>query len=126
MYPTDLKYTQQHEWVRVVGHLATVGITDYAQAQLGDVVFVELPLVGTRVIQMEPFGVVESVKAASDLFSPVTGTVKRTNETLQGRPELVNQDPYGEGWMMEVEVADISQLDVLMTAEQYESSLPSR
>lgn len=121
--PAGLRYTREHEWVRIEGHQAHVGITDYAQEELGDVVYVELPQLDATVRHMEPFGVVESVKAVSDLFSPVTGTVKQVNEALFNRPELVNSDPYGEGWMIIVEITDPSQVDPLMTAEQYQAYL---
>ncbi|HSF32746.1 MAG TPA: glycine cleavage system protein GcvH [Candidatus Tectomicrobia bacterium] len=122
-FPVGLRYTKEHEWIRVEGNQAYVGITDYAQQELGDVVYVELPEAGGQVRYMEPFGVVESVKAVSDLFSPVTGAVKQINEELFNRPELVNSDPYGQGWMLLVEVGDLSQLDALMSAEQYEAYL---
>ncbi|HLH72201.1 MAG TPA: glycine cleavage system protein GcvH [Chloroflexota bacterium] len=124
MYPQDLRYTKDHEWIRVEGARGVVGITYFAQEQLGDVVFVELPKVGTRVEQGKTFGVVESVKTASDLFAPVSGTVVEVNEKLIDRPELVNQDPYGEGWMIVVEMSDPSQVASLLTAEQYEALLP--
>jgi glycine cleavage system H protein len=122
-FPAGLRYTKEHEWVRVEGNQAYVGITDYAQQELGDVVYVELPEAGGTVRYMEPFGVVESVKAVSDLFSPVTGSVKQVNEELFNHPELVNSDPYGQGWMIVVEVGEASELDTLMTAEQYEAYL---
>jgi glycine cleavage system H protein len=122
-FPAGLRYTKEHEWIRVEGNQAYVGITDYAQQELGDVVYVELPQAGGPVRYMEPFGVVESVKAVSDLFAPVTGAVKQVNEELFNRPELVNNDPYGQGWMLLVEVGDPSQLETLMTAEQYEAYL---
>jgi glycine cleavage system H protein len=122
-FPAALRYTREHEWIRVEGHAAHVGITDYAQQELGDVVYVELPEVDTVVRFMEPFGVVESVKAVSDLFSPITGTVTHVNDALFDRPELVNSDPYGEGWMLVVAISDSSQLDTLMTAAQYEAYL---
>ena len=122
-FPAGLRYTKEHEWIRLEGEQAYVGITDYAQQELGDVVYVELPEVDAAVRHMEPFGVVESVKAVSDLFSPVTGTVKEVNEALFDRPELVNSDPYGQGWMLVVTLADPAQLDTLMTAEQYEAYL---
>lgn len=118
-YPSDLRYTQEHEWARVEGGRATVGITDYAQGQLGDVVYVELPSPGTKVRFMETFGVVESVKAASDLFAPVSGTVVEVNERLEDQPELVNQSPYGDGWMIVVELSDPSELNQLMSADEY-------
>lgn len=122
-FPAALRYTKEHEWIRVEGHAAYVGITDYAQQELGDVVYVELPEVDTVVQFMEPFGVVESVKAVSDLFSPITGTVTQVNDALFDRPELVNSDPYGEGWMLVVAISDSSQLDALLTAAQYEAYL---
>jgi glycine cleavage system H protein len=122
-FPAGLRYTKEHEWIRVEGQQAYVGITDYAQEELGDVVYVELPESEGVVRYMEPFGVVESVKAVSDLFSPVSGTVKQVNEELFNRPELVNSDPYGQGWMLLVEISDPAQLDTLMTAEQYEAYL---
>ncbi len=120
MVPGDLRYTKDHEWVRVEGDVATVGITEFAAHQLGDVVFVELPAVGRTLAQHATFGVVESVKAVSDLFAPVSGEVVATNEALGSRPELVNTDPYGEGWMLRVKVADAGQLDGLLAAEAYE------
>lgn len=122
-FPAGLRYTKEHEWVRVEGSQAYVGITDYAQQELGDVVYVELPEAGGTVRYMEPFGVVESVKAVSDLFSPVTGSVTQVNEELFHHPELVNSDPYGQGWMIVVEIGETAELDTLMTAEQYEAYL---
>ncbi len=125
MYPPELKYSKEHEWARVVDDRAVVGITQYAADQLGDVVYVDLASkVGEHVAQFEPFGVVESVKAASDLFAPVGGQVVRTNPLLADRPELVNQDPYGDGWMIEVTLADPAELASLLSAEDYEASLP--
>ena len=114
--PSDLRYTKDHEWVRVDGDEATVGITAYAADQLGDIVFVELPDVGRTLDQSATFGVVESVKAVSDLFAPVGGEVVATNDELTGRPELVNSDPYGDGWMIRVRVADPAQVDGLLDA----------
>ncbi len=121
--PEGLRYTKEHEWVRVEGDLAVVGITDYAQRELGDVVFVELPQVGTQVQQMQPFGVVESVKAVSDLYAPVSGEVRERNDRLESEPELVNRDPYGDGWMIKVALRDPSELERLMTAQQYQEYL---
>lgn len=121
--PQDLKYTEEHEWLRLEDHRARVGVTEYAQRQLGDVVYVDLPAVGTRVVAMQPFGAVESVKAASDLFSPVSGTVVETNPKLQQHPELVNTDPYGEGWMIVIALSDPSELDALLDAAAYEQLL---
>lgn len=121
MVPTDLRYTKDHEWVRTDGDEATIGITKYAADQLGDIVFVELPASGTSVEQFATFGVVESVKAVSDLFAPVSGEVTAANEDLTGKPEVVNSDPYGEGWMLRVRVADTSQLDDLLDADAYDA-----
>ena len=121
MVPTDLRYTKDHEWVRTDGDEATIGITKYAADQLGDIVFVELPASGTSVEQFATFGVVESVKAVSDLFAPVSGEVTAANEDLTGKPEVVNSDPYGEGWMLRVRVADMSQLDDLLDADAYDA-----
>ena len=117
--PEDLKYTEEHEWVAVDGDIATVGITDYAQGEPGDLVFVELPDVGTDVEQSGAFGTVEAVKAVSDLFAPVSGSVTKTNETLADDPEVVNKDPYGEGWMIKIKLSDPSQLDSLLDAAAY-------
>lgn len=124
MYPDDLKYSSEHEWARVAnGDVAEVGVTHYAQDTLGDVVFVELPEVGSRVDQFDKFGEIESVKAVSDLFSPVTGTVTAVNEELEQSPELVNSDPYGDGWIMEVKLDDPLELDELMDSESYQGTL---
>jgi glycine cleavage system H protein len=120
MVPGDLHYTKDHEWVRVEGDEATVGITDFAAHQLGDVVFVELPAVGRSLAQHATFGVVESVKAVSDLFAPLSGEVIAVNDALGGQPELVNTDAYGEGWMLRIKVADATQLDGLLDAAAYE------
>ena len=111
--PTDLRYTQDHEWVRLDGSEATVGITQYAADQLGDIVFVELPDVGRELVGAKPFGVVESVKAVSDLYAPVAGEVIAINDALAGSPELVNSDPYGEGWMVRIAVADPDEVEDL-------------
>lgn len=119
MNPEDRRYTQEHEWVRLEGDTAVVGITDFAQQQLGDVVYVDLPEVGAAVEQNRPFGSIDSVKTASDLFSPLTGEVLEVNEAASDNPELVNSDPYGEGWMLRVRPRDTAELDALMTAEQY-------
>lgn len=119
MYPDDLKYTAEHEWIKVEGGRGRIGITTFAQDQLGDVVYVELPKVGSSVTQFAVFGVIDSVKASSDLYSPVTGAVVAVNEGLNDNPELVNKDPYGQGWMIEVELADPGQVNDLMSAEIY-------
>ena len=118
--PTDLRYTRDHEWVRVDGDEATVGITQYAADQLGDIVFVELPDTGRDLEVAKPFGVVESVKAVSDLFAPLTGNVTSTNDALAAQPELVNSDPYGAGWMIKVNVTDQTQLDDLLDGAAYD------
>jgi glycine cleavage system H protein len=119
--PTDLRYTKDHEWVRVDGDEATVGITAYAAEQLGDIVFVELPDAGRTVEQFTAFGVVESVKAVSDLFAPVGGEIVEGNPALGNSPELVNSSPYDEGWMVRVRMADTSQLDELLDADAYDA-----
>jgi glycine cleavage system H protein len=119
--PTDLRYTKDHEWVRIDGDAATVGITAYAAAQLGDIVFVELPDAGRSVEQFAAFGVVESVKAVSDLFAPVSGEVIETNGALAGSPELVNTSPYEDGWMVRVRVTDATQLEELLDPEAYDA-----
>jgi glycine cleavage system H protein len=121
MVPTDLRYTKDHEWVRVDGEEATVGITEYAATQLGDIVFVELPDVGRALTQAATFGVVESVKAVSDLFAPVGGEVVATNEALSGAPEQVNADPYGEGWMIRVRLTEPGEVDELLDAAAYDA-----
>jgi glycine cleavage system H protein len=118
--PGDLRYTREHEWAKVEGDRARIGITDFAQEQLGDVVFVELPKVGARVTALQTFGVVESVKAVSDLFAPVSGEVVEINGELAKRPETVNADPYGQGWMIVVKLADAKELDGLLSAQDYE------
>jgi len=122
-YPEDLRYTKEHEWARVEGNRARVGITTYAQEQLGDVVFVELPKVGTKVSQMKPFGVVESVKAVSDLFAPISGEVVEVNAELVKKPELVNQDSYGKGWMLVIQVSSPQEVNALLTSKQYQEFL---
>ena len=118
--PADLKYTQEHEWAKKEGERLRVGITAFAQSELGDVVFVELPKVGTKVSQRQSFGVVESVKAVSDLFAPVSGEVVEVNATLSKSPETVNQDPYGQGWMIVIKPSKAAEWDQLLTAAQYE------
>ncbi len=117
--PEDLRYSEEHEWARVEGELVRIGITDYAQHQLGDVVYVELPEEGDSFGFMEPFGVIESVKAASDLYAPVAGTVVEINAELEDAPELVNEDPYGDGWMIVIEPDDLSDLDNLLSPAEY-------
>lgn len=117
--PSGLKYSREHEWVRVEGNIAVIGITDFAQSELGDVVYVELPEGGTEVEANNTFGVVESVKAVSDLFAPVSGVVVEANTTLEDHPELVNSEPYEDGWMIRVEMKDESELNDLLEADSY-------
>lgn len=116
-----VKYTKEHEWVSAGEDVVTVGITDYAQEQLGDVVYIDLPSVGSTVTQFEAFGSIESVKAASDLYAPVSGTVVEVNEGLRDQPELVNQSPYDKAWLLKVKLEDKKELDVLMSPADYES-----
>jgi glycine cleavage system H protein len=118
-FPEDLRYTREHEWARKKGNLLVIGITDFAQDQLGDVVFVELPEVGDAVKKGESFGVVESTKAVSELFAPLTGKVVEVNDPLTDAPETINEDPYEEGWMIVVEPSDPAELDALMDAKTY-------
>ena len=120
MVPTDLRYTSDHEWVRLEGDTATIGVTDFAAHELGDVVFVDLPEPGRVVEQFGTFGVVESVKAVSDLYAPVSGEVTEVNGALTGQPELVNSDPFGAGWMIRVRVSNAAQVDGLLEPEAYE------
>ncbi|OGL62341.1 MAG: glycine cleavage system protein H [Candidatus Tectomicrobia bacterium RIFCSPLOWO2_12_FULL_69_37] len=120
-FPKHLKYSREHEWVKVEGNVAQVGITDYAQSELGDVVYVELPEVGTDVEANNTFGVVESVKAVSDLFAPVTGSIAEVNPQLEEEPELVNSDPYEDGWMIKIEMNDPSELNDLLDVDEYKT-----
>jgi glycine cleavage system H protein len=121
--PSDLKYTKDHEWIKVDGDKATVGITDYAQGELGDVVYVELPEEGAEVSMNETFGSIEAVKAVADLFSPVSGEVIEINEAVQDEPEKVNQDPYGSGWMAKITLSNPDELSQLMDAAAYEKHI---
>jgi len=118
--PAELKYTKDHEWVRLDGDIATVGITAFAQGELGDIVYVEIETIGETLDQEEVFGSVEAVKTVSDLFMPVSGEILEFNEALEGNPELVNSDPYGEGWMIKIKLTDASQYDQLLDAAAYE------
>src|SRR5438128_12008638 len=120
MTPEDSRYAKSHEYVNVEGEVGTIGITDYAQKELGDVVFVELPQVGTQLEAGDELGSIESVKAVSELFSPVTGEVVEVNEALVEKPELVNTDPYGDGWMIKMRLSDASEIDELMAPDEYE------
>jgi len=121
MYPQDLKYDKEHEWVRVEGDVGTIGISDFAQDQLGEVVYVDLPSVGDALVAGDTFGEVESVKSVSDLFSPVSGEIVEVNVGLGDAPQHVNEDPYGAGWLVKVRLADADQLNGLMSAAEYES-----
>ena len=125
MYPDDLKYDKEHGWARVSGDTVTIGISHFAQDQLGEVVYVDLPSEGDTLSANDTFGEIESVKSVSELFSPVTGDVVKVNSTLEDAPETVNEDPYGEGWMIEVKLADPSDLDDMMSAEEYETFVNS-
>ena len=123
VFPGDIRYTSEHEWIRVEGDEAYVGITDYAQSELGEIVFVDVPTLGETVGQGEVFGSIEAVKTVSDLNMPVTGEVLEINGALDAQPELVNNDPYGEGWIIRIAVKDAAYLDKLMDAKAYEASL---
>lgn len=123
MNPTDLKYTESHEWVRVEGNLATIGITHFAQEQLTDIVFVELPSVGREIAKGTECAVIESCKIAAEMYAPVSGTITAVNEELTGNPAFVNQDPYGKGWIIKVELSDPAEVDSLMNAAAYEKHL---
>ncbi len=117
--PSELKYTKDHEWIKIEGNVATVGITDFAQGELGDIVYVEVETVGENFDKEEVFGTVEAVKTVSDLFMPVSGEVIEFNDSLESNPEVVNNDPYGAGWMIKINLADLSELDGLLSAEEY-------
>lgn len=119
--PADLKYTKDHEWIKVEGDKATIGITDFAQGELGDIVYVEVNTVGEKVAREAVFGTVEAVKTVSDLFMPVDGEVLELNAGLEGNPESVNNDPYGEGWMIKVKLSNPAQVNELLTADQYKA-----
>ena len=119
IYPDDLKYTKEHEWLAAHGNVGTVGITHYAQSELGDIVYVELPAVGSPVVAGEEFGTVESVKAVSEIFAPASGEVLEVNGALGSSPEVINKDPYGDGWLLKIKLADPKELDSLMSAAEY-------
>ena len=123
MFPADLKYMKSHEWARCEDDIVDVGVSDYAQAEIQDVVYVELPEVGTILEQHKPFGVIESVKAAFDLYAPVSGEVVEINEALEDAPELVNETPYGDGWMVRIRMSDSSELEELMSASDYQAMI---
>ena len=120
-FPAELRYTKDHEWIKLEGNVATIGITDFAQHELGDIVYVDINTVGKELSAEEVFGTVEAVKTVSDLFLPVAGTITELNPLLEKQPELVNTDPYGDGWMIKMTVADPSSVDGLMTKEAYEA-----
>ena len=121
--PRELRYTKEHEWVRVEGGEVVVGVTDYAQGELGDVIFVELPAPGSKVTYMKPFGTIDAVKTVSDLFAPVSGEVTGINESLKDNPALVNKEPYAGGWMVRIRMKDPKEIDGLLTADDYEKHL---
>lgn len=121
--PAELKYTKEHEWIKVDGDTAVIGITEHAQSELGDVVFVEMPGIGDKLSQGDEFGVVESVKTVSNLYSPVSGEVTAINEALEDDPELINKEPYSEGWIIKIQVEDASDLDKLLSAADYAKEL---
>lgn len=118
-YPDDLRYTKEHEWIRLEGDTGTIGITDFAQHELGDIILVDLPKTGTNLSEHQALGTVESVKAVSEIYSPIAGEVVAVNEAIAGKPELVNQDPHGEAWFVKVRVSNPAAVDALMTADQY-------
>lgn len=118
--PTNLRYTKDHEWVKVEGNIATIGVTDFAQQQLGDVVFVEIETQGDTLQKGDVFGTIEAVKTVSDMYMPVSGEILETNPKLEDAPEIVNEDPYGEGWMVKIKIEDDSDLDDLLSADDYE------
>ena len=122
-YPTNIKYTSEHEWIRIEGDEAYVGITDYAQDQLGDIVFIDIPTVGEALEQGEVFGTIEVVKTVSDLFLPIGGEILEQNEALMDNPELVNQDPYGEGWIIKIKPNNVADVEGLLDAEAYQATL---
>ncbi len=126
MYPQELLYTKEHEWIRVDESIGTIGITDYAQKELGDIVFVELPKVGDHVAANESFGTVESVKAVSEIYSPVTGEVTAINSKVQSSPEILNTDPHGDAWLIRVHLTDRREIENLMTADDYEAYIKGK
>ena len=119
-FPEDLKYTKDHEWIKVEGNIGIIGITDFAQKELGDIVYIEVEEEGLEVDEGESFGTIEAVKTVSDLFMPVAGTIQEFNESLEGEPELVNSDPYGKGWILKIELKDVGSVDDFLSAEDYQ------
>ena len=120
-FPENVKYTADHEWIRVEGQFGWIGITDYAQSELGDIVYIEIPAVGTKLEKGKSFGTIEAVKAVSDLFAPVTGDLVEMNSEMKDHPEVVNKDPYSEGWMIKIKIADPAQLDTLLDVQAYKT-----
>ena len=120
-FPAELKYTKDHEWVKIEGNEATIGITEFAQRELGDIVYIDIPSVGKEVAKEDVFGTVEAVKTVSDLFMPLTGTVTKINSLLDSQPELVNSDPYGDGWMVKITLQDVADVESLLTADEYKA-----
>jgi glycine cleavage system H protein len=120
-FPAELKYTKDHEWVKIEGNEATIGITEFAQRELGDIVYIDIPSIGKEVAKEDVFGTVEAVKTVSDLFMPLTGTVTKINSLLDSQPELVNSDPYGDGWMVKVTLADAADTEGLLSADEYKA-----
>ena len=123
--PEELKYTEEHEWVKIEGNIATIGITDFAQGELGDIVYLEIDSLDNEIALNEVFGTVEAVKTVSDLFMPVGGKVIEMNSTLEDNPELVNEDPYGEGWIIKIDISDLSEVDSLLSPEDYKNLIAS-
>ena len=123
--PEELKYTQEHEWVKIEDNIATIGITDFAQGELGDIVYLEIDSLDSEIALNEVFGTVEAVKTVSDLFMPVGGKVIEMNSTLEDKPELVNEDPYGEGWIIKIDISDLSEVDNLLSPEEYKNMIAS-
>ena len=121
--PGELKYTSEHEWIEVNGDIATIGITDFAQSELGDIVFVELPNVGDATTKMQPFGTIEAVKAVSDLYAPLTGEVTEVNSLLEEQPELINSQPYADGWVIKLKIGDESEIGQLLSVEEYRAQI---
>lgn len=122
-FPSELKYTKDHEWIRLEGNNAIIGITEFAQSELGDIVYIDINTIGQEVAKNEVFGTVEAVKTVSDLFMPVTGTILELNDKLDANPEFVNQDPYGNGWMVKIELKSVPDLDGLLNAEEYKEQI---
>jgi glycine cleavage system H protein len=123
--PEELKYTEEHEWVKIEDNIATIGITDFAQGELGDIVYLEIDSLDSEIALNEVFGTVEAVKTVSDLFMPVGGKVIEMNSTLEDKPELVNEDPYGEGWIIKIDISDLSEVDSLLSPEEYKNMIAS-